>query len=226
MGRVISLFLPTWPTDRLRRKLGAEALPSDTPFILVGRGGQRRVVFAANGAASALGLRAGMTATKAQALVPGLVIKDADPVGDRDGLERLAVWALQRYAPIVAADPPDGLIIDATGAAHLHGGEKAMVADIVSRITSSGISGCAAMADSWGAAHALARHASRRTIVIPEGKSARAIMLLPIAALRLPADLVSSLLRLGFETIEDLVSKPRGPLHREVLPQQAVGVLV
>ena len=46
-------------------------------------------------------------------------------------LERLALWVLQRYAPIVAADPPDGLVIDATGAEHLHGGEEAMLDDMV-----------------------------------------------------------------------------------------------
>ena len=63
-------------------------------------------------------------ATKAQALVPGLVVHDADPEADAEALERLALWALRRYAPIVAADPPDGLVIDTTGADHLHGGEK------------------------------------------------------------------------------------------------------
>jgi nucleotidyltransferase/DNA polymerase involved in DNA repair len=43
------------------------------------------------------------------------------------------VWAL-RYAPIATADPPDGLVIDATGAAHLHGGEAAMLTDMVGRL--------------------------------------------------------------------------------------------
>ena len=118
MPKVVSLFLPTWPTDRLRRKLGAAAPSAETALVLIGRDGRRRVVLAADKAALAAGLRIGMPATKAQALVPELIIRDADPIADADALDRLAVWALQRYAPIVAADPPDGLVIDASGAAH------------------------------------------------------------------------------------------------------------
>ncbi len=80
------------------------------------------MVLAADSAAYRAGLRVGMPATKAQALVLGLIVKDAEPAADAEALDRLALWALQRYSPMVAADPPDGLVIDATGAAHLHGG--------------------------------------------------------------------------------------------------------
>jgi protein ImuB len=97
------------------------------PLVLVGQTGRRREVTAANTAAIKLGLRIGMPATKAQALVKELVIHHADPEADAEALERLAVWAL-RYSPVVAADDPDGLVIDTTGASHLHGGEDAMLA--------------------------------------------------------------------------------------------------
>ena len=49
-----------------------------------------------------------------------------DPVADLEGLGKLALWALQRLSPVVAPDLPDGLVIDTTGADHLHGGEAAM----------------------------------------------------------------------------------------------------
>jgi len=124
MPRVVSLFLPSWSTDRRRRTLGDAAPPPDTPLVLVGREGQQRMVLTADAAARSAGLRVGMPATKAQALVAGLVIMDADPTADVAALERLALWALQRYAPIAAADPPDGLVIDVTGSTHLHGGER------------------------------------------------------------------------------------------------------
>ena len=77
------------------------------------------IVTAANAAARALGLHPGMAATQAHALVPGLLTFDTDPKEDAAALERLALWALQLYAPVVATDPPDGLMIDASGAAHL-----------------------------------------------------------------------------------------------------------
>src|SRR6202012_5008034 len=84
MPRVISVFLPTLSTDRVRRKAGDTAPPPDTPLILVGRDGRRRVVLPADAAAQATGLRVGMPASKAQALVQGLVIQDADPKGDSE----------------------------------------------------------------------------------------------------------------------------------------------
>ena len=49
MTRVISVFLPTLSTDRVRRKAADTAPPPETPLILVGRDGRRRVVLAADG---------------------------------------------------------------------------------------------------------------------------------------------------------------------------------
>ncbi|MGD9844745.1 MAG: DNA polymerase Y family protein [Variibacter sp.] len=219
MTRVVSLFLPTWPTDRARRMLGDAAPPRETPFILVGRDGRRRVVLAADAAAQRAGLRVGMAASKAQALVRDLVARDAEPDADNAALDRLALWALKRYAPIVAADPPDGLVIDATGAPHLHGGEDAMLADMVERLCASGVAARASIADSWGAAHALARFVARPTLVVPAGTSAQAIMSLPVAALRLPIDMIDSLRRLGLDHIADLEATPRAPLALRFGPE-------
>ena len=64
-------------------------------------------VAAADQAALALGIRPAMALTHARAMVPGLAVVDADPEGDAAALARLAAWCL-RYAPLTAADPPDG----------------------------------------------------------------------------------------------------------------------
>ena len=64
------------------------------------------MVLAADAAAHRAGLRVGMPATKARALVFGLIVRDAEPTADAEALDRLALWALQRYSPMVAADPP------------------------------------------------------------------------------------------------------------------------
>jgi protein ImuB len=218
MSRVVSLYLPTWPTDRLRRMMGAVAPDPAMPLVLVGQTGRRREVVAANAAAIQAGLRIGMPATKAQALLKELVIHHADPVADAEALERLAVWSL-RYSPVVATDDPDGLVIEATGASHLHGGEDAMLADMISRLEAVGIAARAAMADTLGAAHALARFAARPSLVVPECESAERIKPLPIAALRLAADMVDDLRRLGFERIADLLATPRAPLTLRVGPE-------
>jgi protein ImuB len=185
---------------------------------MVGQDGRQRAVVAANAAAQRAGLRIGMPATKAQALVVGLVIQHADPAADAEALERLAVWAL-RYSPVVAVDPPDGIVIDATGATHLHGGEEAMLGDLIARLSATKITARAAMADTRGAAHALARYAARPRLVAPEQGSARLIEPLPIAALRLPQDMVDDLRRLGFERIADLIATPRAPLTLRFGPE-------
>jgi protein ImuB len=199
--------------------LGAAAPPVEAPLVLTGRDGRRRVVLALNAAARRAGLRAGMPAAKAQALVPGLIMRDADPTADAKALDRLVLWALQRYAPIAAADPPDGLVIDVTGAAHLHGGEDAMLKRMVARLAPSGIAARAAIADSWGAAYALARTEARPVLVIPAGESAKTLLDLPIAALRLPKTMVEDLSVLGFARIGELAATPRAPLALRFGPE-------
>jgi protein ImuB len=218
MSRVVSLYLPTWPTDRFRRKMGAAAPDAVVPLVLIGQTGRRREVVAANVAAIQAGLRIGMPATKAQALVKELVIHHADSAADDEALERLAVWAL-RYSPIVAADNPNGLIIDVTGASHLYGGEDAMLADLISRLESVGIAARAAVADTRGAAHAMARFAARPRLVVRESESTERIKSLPIVALRLSLDTVDDLRKLGFERITDLLATPRAPLTLRFGPE-------
>lgn len=219
MSRVVSLFLPTWPTDRLRRKAGDAAPPADQPLVLIDRQSSRRLVSAADHLASEAGLHVGMAAAKAQLLVPGLLIQDADRRGDAEGIERLAIWLLQRVAPIVAPDLPDGIVIDTTGADHLHGGEQAMLESILGRIAMSGVTARIAIADTWGAAHALARYGRGEMIIAPRGQSLSLLSDLPLEALRLSDAICQQLRTLGFERIQDLLAQPRAPLTLRFGPE-------
>lgn len=197
---------------------GGAAPPPETPLILIGRDGNRRVVLAADAAAQKAGLRVGMPVTKAQVFVPDVIVQDADPAADADALDRLAVWML-RFAPVVSSDAPDGIVIDSTGADHLHGGEAAMLDGLLGRLTMSGVTARAAIADSWGAAHALARHAARPTIIAPPGHEPSLIAALPLSALRIASSQVAALRTLGFERIGDLLSQPRAPLTLRFGPE-------
>ncbi len=217
MRRVVSLYLPTWPTDRLRRRLGPHAPSPKTPLVLVGRQGRKRLVLAADPAALAHRLHPGMAATQARALVADLVVHPFDPAGDAAALDQLALWALRRYAPIVAADPPDGLVLDVTGAGHRYGGDQGLLDDLIAQTASVGLDARAALADTWGAAHALARQVARPTIAVERGGPA--IRHLPVRALRLPADMVEGLERLGIDTIGELEAKPRAPLALRFGPE-------
>jgi len=123
-------------------------------LVLAERGVRR--LHAVNGAAAALGLHVGQKAADASALVPGLVVDDADPQGDDAALEKLVDWCC-RFSPAVAKDAPDGLFLDIDGVSHLWGGEEALIDDLLARLESQGIPGRAALAPTAGAAWALAR---------------------------------------------------------------------
>ena len=94
MRRVVSLCLPTWPTDRLRGRLGSAAPPPDAPLVIVGSDGRKRLVTAADSAAQALGLRPGIAATQAHALVPGLIVHVQQHSGIKAGCLERRTWRL------------------------------------------------------------------------------------------------------------------------------------
>lgn len=203
-----------WPTERLRRSLGRAAPSADHALVVKGLVKGKRVVTACDDLALKIGVRIGMPVAKAESLFADLTIMDADPAADAQALEKLAIWALRLYSPIVAADPPDGLILDVTGATHLYGDETGLVADIVKRLAGLQITAHAVLADTWGAAHALARFGRLATLIVPQNTSGQTLQSLPVQALRLPADTVSDLRVLGLDTIGELSARPRPPLAK------------
>lgn len=175
----------------------------------------RRVIAAVDAGARGLGIKPGMTVTKARSLAPSLEVVDAEPDADLEGLRRLALWAGRRYSPFVAPDAPDGIWLDITGCASLFGTEKALLNDLYRRVVASGLSVQIAVAETAGCAHAVARHVpAGRPVSIEPGHHRKAIAILPIAALRLPGSDVEALRKLGFERIEQLIAAPRAPLAK------------
>ncbi len=112
-----------------------------------------------------------------------------------------------------------GLFLDVTGCGHLFGpdteGERAMLADLTGRLARHGFAGRAAIADTPGAAWALARFAERQgALLSPVGGHRALIASLPVEALRLDAATAETLRRLGLRLIGDLLPMPRAPLTR------------
>ena len=163
--------------------------------------------------AAALGLRAGMAVAHAQALVPDLAIAEADPAGDEAALHRLAAWCLRHTTPLAAACPPDGVWMDVTGCTHLFGGEEELLTGLLARLADAGVVSRAAVADTPGAAHALARYGAQPIIIDPPGMRT-SLLPLPIAALRAPEESVAALRTLGFDTVGQLLAAPRAPLAK------------
>ena len=116
MRRVISLYLPHWSSDRLRRAR-REFAARDKPLVTAMMQGQRRILASVDDAAARLGLSVGMTVTHAQSLIPDLTVVEATPEEDEAALFRLALWCI-KYSPLVTPNPPDGVFIDVAGSAH------------------------------------------------------------------------------------------------------------
>ncbi|WP_206073198.1 DUF6504 family protein [Erythrobacter colymbi] len=202
----MSVWLARLSVDRWRlshapeARAAADAAP--TALILETAHGPR--ITAANPAGIAAGARAGMLLADARALCPDLVAVPADPAGDLAALEKLALWA-QRWGPWSALDPPDGVLVDVTGVAHLFGGEEALLADVGRAFAQRGLTVRAALAPTAGAAWALAHHhAGARAILAPGDDPLRLLADLPVAALRLDDDVLTVLRRLGIKRLGEL----------------------
>jgi protein ImuB len=206
--RYLAIWLRFWAADRWRR---AQA-PTDRPYVLVDTVGPRREVRAADPRAIACGIAPGQGVADAQALVPDLLVLQADPAGDLAALHKLAEWGT-RFSPLVAPDPSDGLMLDITGCAHLWGSEEKMLADALHRLRSHGFDVTGAIAGTIGAAWAAARFSQcKQGTIIPAGAVSGALDGLPVQALRIDAATADGLQRLGLRKVGDLYPMKRAGL--------------
>jgi len=142
-----------------REAVSNEVLAAPLVFIEKQQGAFR--LHALDADALALGLEPGMALADARARVPALVALAHDPEREAACLTRLADLA-ERYTPMVALDPPDGLILDISGCAHLFGGEGALAADAAALMRHQGLRVRHALASGPEAALALARYGESR----------------------------------------------------------------
>ncbi len=190
----------------------------DVPVVLAREGAHGPVIHAASLAARARGVREGARVVDAQAIHPDLHVEPADPEGDGEALGRLVLWA-RRWSPWSAREGADGIALDATGVAHLFGGEGALLGDVGCRFAAQGLTARAAMAPTRVAARALARH-DPAAICGPQDVEAR-IAPLPVRALRIDEDTARLLDRLGLRTIGALAAVPRAALMRRFAAREA-----
>jgi len=251
--RILSLWFPRLGAERILR---LERPPEDAPFAVVADLGNAQVLSSLNVAASRAGLRRDQPLADANAMCPALLTRWQNPRAEAAFLSVLRRWA-GKFSPWVAEEPPASLVIDLTGCAHLFGGEDALLDQVERDCADLGLSVAAGVADTVGAAWALARYAgraagpdrsgdaidqeayatrsraakrrnwerggpapaiptakARAARIAPPGGTYGAIAPLPVAALRLPGDLVAELGRLGLRRIGDLAGQPRAGLAR------------
>ena len=206
MRRMLSIWLPSLAIERWAK---SSDYPPDAPVVLTVEGTHGLIIHAVTRAAAERGGRAGARLTDAKAIDPRLIAIPADPAGDADLLQRLARWA-GRWSPLVEVDR-DGLRLDVTGVAHLFGGEHGLIADVEERFAALGLTTRVAIAPTAAAAWGLSHH---DPCICGAGALSEKLAALPVAALRLDADTVRTLERLGLKTIAGLLEMPRLALAR------------
>lgn len=204
--RILALWWPRLPTDRLLRKSGAR---SEAPLVISRKANNALEVYALEARAEKQGLHKGQPLANARAMAERLAIVPADEKADAALLEGIADWC-DRFTPLVSLDSPDGLFLDITGAAHLFGGEKMMLTTVIGLIARQGFAVQGAIAGTSLAAHALARYAAG-TIVSP-GDEAQAIAPLPITALECDDKVLRALRHAGLKTVGMVAER----LHSEL----------
>jgi protein ImuB len=187
-NRYLALFLPWLPAERLVRDGRA---PADRAFALIEKQRGALRIAALNPDAARLGLEIGQALADARGCVPELPAFPHDPLADAALLTRLAALCGD-YTPSVQCDPPQGLLLDVTGCAHLYGGEVGLRAAIARRIAAQRLTVRAALAATPQGARALARFG---------GDDLNA---LPLAALDAEPGTAQALARAGFRRIGDL----------------------
>ncbi|MFP4222793.1 MAG: DNA polymerase Y family protein [Phycisphaeraceae bacterium] len=207
----MSLFLPHWPIDRLRRRRGSATPDAVRLLVQFERG--RQVVAARCLRAAERGVEPGMTLAHARALLGrgAVEVTPFEPERDAAGLEALARWTL-RFAPIAAADPPDGLLLDVTGCERLYGSEKRLLEHVMRAVETLGLTVRAAVAPTTHCARALARFAPEGRLLIGETDLPRAVEPLPVSALDLDAEVEAALVEVGLDRIEQVLTLPREQL--------------
>ncbi|WP_158799237.1 DNA polymerase Y family protein [Pedobacter sp. L105] len=187
---------------------------AEVPFVFAAPDHGRMLITAISSVAQRFGVEVGMRAADAKAICPGLEVLDDKPGRSLKLLRGLGEWCV-RYSPIVAIDEyaKDGLLMDVSGCAHLWGGEKKYLKEIISRLKSKGYSVRLAIADTPGAAWAVSRF-GKITPLIPEGGHTEALLSLIPEALRLEEPVLIKLQKLGFYQIKSFIGMPRSVLRR------------
>ncbi len=210
MVRVLSIWLPRLPLDRLVR---AGDPRTDGSFAVTAEIRKAARLTHLTMHARQAGLTEGLSIPDARAICPDLLTEPCDPMREAALLCALARWA-DSLSPRVALDAPDGLLLDIAGCAHLFGGETAMCAHVRQRLADMRITARLGIADTKIAARALARFGKTPIALAPTGCMSDAISVLPVAALDLSERTVAELVRAGLKTIGQLYGIKAGELTR------------
>ena len=155
--RILSLWFPRMGAERLLRQA---RMTEEQPFAVVRDTGQMQVISSLSVSAEGWGLTHGQPVRDAIAMCPDLITRIQNLQLEAGFLTSLRRWA-GKFSPWVAEEVPESLVIDITGCAHLFGGELEVIQQVELDCLDLGLSVRIGMADTKGAAWALAHYAGQ-----------------------------------------------------------------
>jgi protein ImuB len=207
--RFVTIWFPHLKTDWFTRRQPSLA---HAPFVLAIPEHGKMIISATNQPAEQQGIERGMAVADARAVFPGIIVRDDNTSLSAKLLRSFAVYCI-RFTPIVATDPPDGLILDVTGCPHLWGDDQSYINTITGRLRGLGYGVKAGMADTIGAAWAITRFNSTQNVIEPS-QQAKALLGLPPQCLRLEPETLDLLYKLGLRQVQSFMAMPRSSLRR------------
>ncbi|GGF42361.1 hypothetical protein GCM10011321_36210 [Youhaiella tibetensis] len=209
--RYLVLHVPYWATDCFKRHDRTLA-ESTQPLVLYEKQKSALNIVAVDALAEKAGLSSDLNLAQARAAVPGLQAREIDRPFLEAAFADFADW-LSFASPVVAVLPDvtafGDLGFDVTGVTHLFGGEQAMLAEVLKRLGHIGILAQGAISSSIGASWALARYAPSTIATHEQTLEGSVLADLPIGALRLEREQISSLSQLGLRRIGQVLDYER-----------------
>jgi protein ImuB len=202
------VLLPHLALDGVLRR---QAEP-ERPLALVAGPAQRRVLVALNAAAQRHGLRRGLGLGAAQALLPDLVVIEAEEGAVLRDRQLLASWAY-RYSSQVSAVFPDALVLEVEGSLGLFGPWPRLESRLREALAALGFRHRIALAPNAAAAWVLAGHRDGLAIARPEDLRS-ALAAVPLRYSRLAREAILALERMGIGDLGRLSRLPRAGLGR------------
>ncbi|MFK7876402.1 MAG: DNA polymerase Y family protein [Paracoccaceae bacterium] len=155
--RILSLWFPRLGADRVLRQIPQLI---EEPLVIVDTVGNTQTLSSLSDVAQRQGLYRGQPVRDAHAMCDRLITRHRSPLAEARFLAVLRRWA-GKFSPWVSEEGDAGLVVDLTGCAHLFGGEALLMGVVQDDCTDMGLAVQMGLADTRGAAWALARYAGR-----------------------------------------------------------------
>ena len=154
--RILSLWFPFLAAEHALR---SNPTATDDPFAIIAERHNALQIHSVSATAAAQGISVGQSLSDAHVLCPRLITAPHNPITETAALDALARWAT-KFTPWISPNAPDALLLDISGCAHLYGGEYALTEVIQNECARFQLTVKFGVADTAGAAWALARFAN------------------------------------------------------------------